>query len=479
MGNSGNKVNIDYDKTRKATSILDTALGTTINLKVNNIEPVNCEIDGIDNIDIDNNINDIINKYNNICEQIYDTIKLTRNDMAEVTKTFKNVDEEQNNISDSSTNLKSSIPVGGSLVSKLEQTSNKSKKTTKKKKKKKKKKTTKSMISDMLKRDALINTNALLNKITDIINRELKKIKKYLKKGDLVSAAKSYEFLKIFGQGKVAKSILTKNGYKVKKKDGEYVISKIKNDNPSNNKNNSNINNDKDVSTINDTNNTDTTDNDVVAEVKPNNEVTQDNNVEQNNTITNENNSASTKPAVNNSNSNNNYNGNQSSVQNTSTEVNNQGTTNQVETDTNTTVESKPAIESTKDKPKTNVVSITDDSETSSTKKSGGLGAAIPIGLGTIATGAAAVAGVRYVKNRHDNQEEYDENYDDENNNLDSDSEFVDAAQYDDGSTYMDDDYLGPVDNDLSEDSYVDPEDLEDIEDFSEDSVLEDLNSNY
>ena len=115
------------------------------------------------------------------------------------------------------------------------------------------------------------------------------------------------------------------------------------------------------------------------------------------------------------------------------------------------------------------------------------MGAAVPIGLGAIAAGAAAVAGVRYVKNRHDNQEEYDEEYDDEDNKLeDSNDQYVDSAQYSNENDYTSDDYLGPagstytdVNSNDTEDNYVDPEELEadsDDSDFSNDKVLEQLN---
>ena len=111
---------------------------------------------------------------------------------------------------------------------------------------------------------------------------------------------------------------------------------------------------------------------------------------------------------------------------------------------------------------------------------------AIPIGLGIAATGAAAVAGVRFVKNRKQN-EDVDETYDDENNDID------DYESGSDDSEYMKDDYLGPAgsmytDTDLPEDNelseipddtqYTDAgqleEELED-DDFSEDEVLNDL----
>ena len=321
----------------------------------------------------------------------------------------------------------------------------------------------------------VINPTIDLKPTVDIRTQELQNLENYLKNGDLASAAKSYEFLKTMGMESGASTLLAKYGYKVEEKDGEYAISKITDD------------------TINNENNS--TDGDVVADVTSdtesdtssttdNVETNQENNSEQNNTVVNNTTNNNSNDSNNNGGNNTNYNNNQAAVENTSTEVNNQETTSQVETDTNDTIDSTTVIDdsnSSKTDTKTNVVSITDDTETTSTtKKSSGLGAAVPIGLGTIATGAAAVAGVRYVKNRHNTQEEYDENYDDENNDLNEDGEYVDAAQYDDGSSYMDDDYLGPVEDSVStEEEYVDPEDLEDIESFSEDSVLEDLNSNY
>ena len=289
--------------------------------------------------------------------------------------------------------------------------------------------------------------------------QELKNLEKYLQSGDLTSAVKSYEFLKTFGGEKDDQDLLAKYGYKVEEKDGKYVISKIAEESST-------------TTTNTDTSSVNNNENDVVAEEtvnatpeespKENLSVNESNNQNQtenvvNTTTDNHNNSSS-----NNNNYSNSSNHSQSVVENTSTEVNNQENI-QVDTDnasTGSTTIGGSMKESPKEETKTNVVSITDDNKTTTTKKSSGLGAAVPIGLGTIATGAAAVAGVRYVKNRHDHQEEYEDDYDDENNNLDdSNEEYVDSAQYDDGSSYMDDDYLGPVDNsDIStEDSYVDP----------------------
>ncbi len=114
-------------------------------------------------------------------------------------------------------------------------------------------------------------------------------------------------------------------------------------------------------------------------------------------------------------------------------------------------------------------------SSSSSSKKSSGLGAAVPIGLGIAATGAAAVAGVRYVKNKKLN-EDYDENYDDENNDVYEDEVPSDSA-------YMADDYLGPEGSSYTEvpddNEYTDTEALEEeagVSDFSEDAALNELN---
>lgn len=126
------------------------------------------------------------------------------------------------------------------------------------------------------------------------------------------------------------------------------------------------------------------------------------------------------------------------------------------------------------------VVSITGgDKESSSKKGESGISTAIPIGLGVAATGAAAVAGVRYFKNRKQN-EDIDESYDDENNNLEDESEYMDIPS---DSAYMRDDYLGPEGSSYTElpdeNSYTDTEQLEEaagMGGFSEDAALSDLN---
>ena len=120
-------------------------------------------------------------------------------------------------------------------------------------------------------------------------------------------------------------------------------------------------------------------------------------------------------------------------------------------------------------------------------KKENKSNVAIPIGLGVAAAGAAAVAGVRFVKNRKQNDDS-EETYDDENNNLD------DYESGSDDSEYMKDDYLGPsgsmyTDTDFEDDElsevpddtkYNDAAHLEEqIEDdsdaFTEDEILNDL----
>lgn len=126
------------------------------------------------------------------------------------------------------------------------------------------------------------------------------------------------------------------------------------------------------------------------------------------------------------------------------------------------------------------VVSITGgDTESSNKKSSSGFSTAIPIGLGVAATGAAAVAGIRYVKNRKQN-EDIDETYDDENNNLEDESGYEEIPS---DSAYMRDDYLGPEGSSYTEipdeNSYTDTEELEEaagIGGFSEDAALSDLN---
>lgn len=311
---------------------------------------------------------------------------------------------------------------------------------------------------------------------------QLEMLENYLQKGDLVSAAKAYKFLKTFGKQAEADALLAKYGYKATEKNGEYVISKIEEEKPQDDST-------PDTEEENDVPNEE----EVIADETTEEETTEEETPKEDTVISdddNKNEDTVVTPTPNNNDNGNNNGGNNTSynstssnqnvVENTSTDISGTDATTETETITDSTTGTEEIIkDKIADDSKTNVVTITDDSETTTTKKSSGLGAAVPIGLGTIAAGAAAVAGVRYVKNRHENQEEYSEEYDDENNNLDSDSEYQDSAQYDNGSTYMDDDYLGPIDTASSEDGYVDPTDLEEIEELSDDSVLEELNSNY
>lgn len=311
---------------------------------------------------------------------------------------------------------------------------------------------------------------------------QLEMLENYLQKGDLVSAAKAYKFLKTFGKQAEADALLVKYGYKATEKNGEYVISKIEEEktqedsNPETEEEND-VPNEEEV-IADETTEEETTEEEIPKEDTV---ISDDDNKNEDTVVT---------PTPNNNDNGNNNGGNntsynstssnQNAIENTSTGISGSDATTETETIIDATAGTEEIIkDKIDDDSKTNVVTITDDSETTTTKKSSGLGAAVPIGLGTIAAGAAAVAGVRYVKNRHENQEEYSEEYDDENNNLDSDSEYQDSAQYDNGSTYMDDDYLGPIDTAFSEDGYVDPTDLEEIEELSDDSVLEELNSNY
>lgn len=302
-------------------------------------------------------------------------------------------------------------------------------------------------------------TATVVSPVDDVRNEALQQLDTYLKKGDLGAALTSYKLLKALGSDKEADEYLKKYGYKVMEKDGDYIITKIEAPNPSNS--NTNINKNQ-TETPNNSNN------EVVAEevASPSNNVSNTNtnqrqNVVRTNNVNNNQQSATNNPSV------------ESNATNSTSSTPNDG---------------QPSINKTNDikTNKSNVVTIKDDTPTS-TKKSSGIGTAIPVGLGTIAVGAAAVAGVRYAKNKKKDQEDYDENYDDENNDLDNDNEYVDSAQYNNDNDYTADDYLGPagsnytdVDSDSIEDDYVDPEELEpdEDEDLSSDIVLDQLNLN-
>lgn len=124
--------------------------------------------------------------------------------------------------------------------------------------------------------------------------------------------------------------------------------------------------------------------------------------------------------------------------------------------------------------PKKVTPSKVEPSTPSTSKKSGGTNIAVPIGLGITAAGAAAVAGVRYVKNKKMN-EEIDDSYDDENNQLEEYESIPSGS-------YMSDDYLGPEGTtytDIPDDnSYTDTEQLEQElsdDNFESDDVLDEL----
>lgn len=140
--------------------------------------------------------------------------------------------------------------------------------------------------------------------------------------------------------------------------------------------------------------------------------------------------------------------------------------------------------------PTKKVKTLEDDTTTSTSSSKSGLGVAVPLGLGVVATGAAAVAGARYIKNKKEST--YDDNYDDENNDLgddNSDYSYSDTSSNYDSDSYMSDDYLGPAgssytDTNLDEnsnnsdsvsDSYIDSEEYED-DSNDDDLVLRDLN---
>lgn len=363
---------------------------------------------------------------------------------------------------------------------------------TQSKKQKKKKKKSKKVASLVAKIDAVpatetiaaLTVNTLVQPTTDIRVDSYNKLEEILKSGNITSEAGAlYDTLKIFGMGNEADSLLEKYGYKVSKdENGNTVISKIEKEVeiPINNEdsNKSDSNQSSDVPKTDEK-----TDSEVVATEVDNSNSTTNTNNSSATTEQQKNESYSNVRRTSYSSGNTNSDSNNTSSTTVDSNNNSSGTINEpasIVDNSNKVIEKKPS---------TNVVSIKDDT-TTSTKKSNGMGAAIPIGLGAIATGAAAVAGVRYVKNRHDNQEEYDEDYDDEDNQLDdNNSEYVDSAEYNNESDYNDDDYLGPAgssytdvdsNDNNNDDNYVDPEELEmdTDDDFSDDAVLEQLNSN-
>lgn len=301
----------------------------------------------------------------------------------------------------------------------------------------------------------------------DIRTESYQKFENLLKNGTITSETTAlYDTLKTLGMGDEADSLLKKYGYVASKDaNGNTIISKIKSGSTKN-----------DSTKVPSGSNTDKKNNDSDGEVVAPEAKPSDNSKKENSNKT----SYTTVTRKEYASSNRKY-------------TSGDGSTTQVTDSTPNTTDKNTSIidNSGKELPKHNktngkVITI-DDDVPNVTKKSNGIGAAIPIGLGAIAAGAAATAGVRYVKNRHDNQEEYDEEYDDENNALDdNNNQYVDSAEYNSGDDYTSDDYLGPagstytdVNANDTEDNYVDPEELEtdsDDSDFSNDKVLEQLN---
>ena len=318
--------------------------------------------------------------------------------------------------------------------------------------------------------------NTPIQTTIDVRTESYQKLESLLKKGSITSETTAlYDTLKTLGKGDEADSLLKKYGYVAgKDANGNTVISKIKSETTKTDSTKVPSNSDtdkKDNDSDNDKKNTDSDDEVVAPEVKPaDNNQANDSSKNSYTTVDRKEYSSGNRKDIS-------GNTDASTTQNTETKPETSNDTNTIKDNSNKVLDSKN---------KTNVINITDDS-TSDSKKSSGMGAAVPIGLGAIAAGAAAVAGVRYVKNRHEGQEEYDEDYDDEDNKLDDgNNQYVDSAQYSNENDYTSDDYLGPagstytdVDNNDVEDNYVDPEELEtdsDDSDFSNDKVLEQLN---
>lgn len=345
------------------------------------------------------------------------------------------------------------------------------------------------------------------------IKRLKQKLRKNLKNGNLVAAATTYSSLvALIGEDK-AKAYLKKLGYSVTNKNGKVTISKTstkKTKTDTKDDENSDKTQDEDGTDSDTTSDeiSDTTSDDDTS-ITDNEEDISDDNSSSNESVATETvnqEEQDTTLVEQTSNKEESYNYN-TKTQEVSTSTNGDDTSNQSSTDnTNSTHENTTVVDTEVDEANTlsekeelessnNVISITDDDDSfSSSKSSSSLGSAVPIGLGAIATGAAAVAGVRYVKSRHENQEEYDEGYDDEDNNLTNENQYVDSAQYDTDNNYLEDEYLGPagssytdVDLELEEDaitnnleeSYIDPEELEESlnADFEDDSVLKELNN--
>lgn len=493
MGNKKQKISVNPDSLIRASELLKEA-EQKVYSAINSINAINVSNIGGPGMgsagvmaNIKSNAATVLNKEVSLLSGIGNDLKTNANKL-------KNVDSKSNGIKDSEIKKKSSsskkkkTSTSSFISTASVTTSKKTKKSTSKKKKKKKKKlkvkvaalTTKVFTTPL---PAKLVVNTPVEPTVDVRTESYNKLEGILKSGIITSeVGVLYDTLKTFGMGNEADSLLNKYGYRASKdENGNTVISKITEENeiPINDANSNQTDNDQssNESKTNEKNDSEvvaseveSTTNDVNTNVNNSNSTEQSNNETYNNVR--KTNYSSSNTGGGNANSNTEAVGN-NNISETANEP------SSIVDNSNKVIEKKPS---------TNVVSIKDDSSTSS-KKSSGMGAAIPIGLGAIATGAAAVAGVRYVKNRHENQEEYDEDYDDENNQLDdNNSEYIDSAEYNNESDYTNDDYLGPAgstytdvdaDNNV-DDSYVDPEDLEidTDDDFSDDTVLKQLNSN-
>lgn len=453
MSAQNNQVNIHFDDLKDTVSYLDKAYEYCGDLELSSVKsPDNSEIY------ITNCMNNAVKFYNQSCNDLKNKIDILRSAINAIYKKMMDYDSTENKeVSEKTTTSsggKSQGKTGRSATTpriKPVSNANSVQPTVYKPVEK--------TITPVVVPVTDANTGSTVSPVDDVRNEALQQLDTYLKKGDLGAALTSYKLLKALGSDKEADEYLKKYGYKVMEKDGDYIITKIEDPNPSNS--NTNINKNQ-TETPNNSNN------EVVAEevASPSNNVSNTNTNQRQNLVR----------------TNNVNNNQQSATNNPSIESNATNSTSSTPND------GQPSINKTNDikTNKSNIVTIKDDTP-NSTKKSSGIGTAIPVGLGTIAVGAAAVAGVRYAKNKKKDQEDYDENYDDENNDLDNDNEYVDSAQYNNDNDYTADDYLGPagsnytdVDSDNIEDDYVDPEELEpdEDEDLSSDIVLDQLNLN-
>ena len=350
-----------------------------------------------------------------------------------------------------------------------------------------------------------------------------KALKNSLKSGD-ASAVSLYGILVSAIGKKNANKYVSKLGYRARYKDGTVVAITKKNIQASNKTTtkqtvtNSSETSEQDSTSEDEVNTSDVEDNttsDIIdtdnnTEDDSNSNVDSDQNTDDNSgtvteVVAEEEPASDTSDTSNSSSNNENYNGDTSYEESSNNEAESTSSTDSESTENDTsngatlgTEEDDSELDdTTTEKKASKVVTIDDDSDTdvseSSSGKSSGLGVAVPLGLGAIGTGAAAVAGVRYVKNRHDNSEEYQDDYDDTSmDDFGEESQYVDSAQYESDDLY-DDQYSGPagstyqdvdatVTDDFNDQSnsrirYVDPEELE-SDNFKEpDEVLNELNS--